>query len=121
MSDVDKLAGDLALVQLAEWIAIEHDETRLQFGRYVEEAQGLADLLYVLGYRLIDTKPVMSDLLLTEEQVGLIEWESGTLDMSFVDDYPAEIKALLQAQVAFMQIPKDGKVWKKVNVPGKEK
>lgn len=37
---------------LAEWIAIEHDETRLQWNKYTEEAQELADYLYVIGYRI---------------------------------------------------------------------
>lgn len=37
--------------------------------------------------------------LLTNEEIDAIEWESGTLDMSFVDDYREEVKALLQAQL----------------------
>jgi len=39
-------------------------------------------------------------LLLTEEELGLLEWESTTLDMSFMDDYPNEVNALLEAQLA---------------------
>ena len=38
--------------------------------------------------------------LLTKEEIGLIEWESATLDMSFIDDYPKEVQAILQAQYA---------------------
>jgi len=52
-SEIDKLASDLALVLLAEWIAIDHDKTRLQALEYMEEAQELADWLYTLGYRLV--------------------------------------------------------------------
>ncbi|KKN21705.1 hypothetical protein LCGC14_0922450 [marine sediment metagenome] len=37
--------------------------------------------------------PVLSD-----EELGLIEWDSPTLDMSFMDDYKKEITALLEAQ-----------------------
>jgi hypothetical protein len=36
--------------------------------------------------------------ILSEEKLGLIEWESATLDMSFMDDYRDEVKALLEAQ-----------------------
>jgi len=39
-------------------------------------------------------------LLLTKEEIGLIEWESATLNMSFVDDYPNEVEALLETQLA---------------------
>jgi len=30
-------------------------------------------------------------MLLTDEEMGLLEWESATLDMSFVDDYRNEV------------------------------
>jgi len=36
---------------LAEWIAIDHDKTRLQWEQYLTEAQELADYLHVIGYR----------------------------------------------------------------------
>ena len=36
--------------------------------------------------------------LLTEEEMGLLEWESGTLNMAFIDDHKAEVKALNEAQ-----------------------
>lgn len=36
---------------------------------------------------------------LTDEEIGLIEWESPVLDMRFVDDYKDEVDALLQAQI----------------------
>jgi len=55
--DIDELAGDISLVLLAEWIAIEHDKTRLQGLEYMEEAQELADWLYTIGYRLVNPKP----------------------------------------------------------------
>jgi len=42
---------------------------------------------------LLDGLTVMSD-----EEVGLIEWNSADLDMRFVDDHPKEVKALLKAQ-----------------------
>ena len=38
--------------------------------------------------------------MLSPEEIGLLEWESATLDMSFTDDYKDEVAALLQAQVA---------------------
>ena len=38
-------------------------------------------------------------ILLTKEEMGLLEWESGTLDMSFMDDYQNEVNALLRAQL----------------------
>ena len=55
-TDIDKLAKEFTLVRLAEWIAIEHNETTLEFEKYIEEAQGLMDLLYVIGYRLTGGK-----------------------------------------------------------------
>lgn len=54
--EIDRLAADLSVVSLAEWIAIEHGETRLQAEKYKEEAQGLAELLYTMGFRLVDLK-----------------------------------------------------------------
>jgi len=36
--------------------------------------------------------------LLTEEEMSLLEWESGTLNMAFIDNHKAEIKALNEAQ-----------------------
>lgn len=53
---VDRLACDLALLALAEWVAIENNKTRLQSEEYTEEAETLAGYLYVLGYRLTDGK-----------------------------------------------------------------
>ncbi len=50
--DIDELACGLAMVLLAEWIAIEHGETRLQANKYMEEAEGLQAYLAVIGYRL---------------------------------------------------------------------
>ncbi len=41
-------------------------------------------------------------ILLTPEEIGLLEWESATLDMSFVDDNQNEINALLKAQLKKM-------------------
>jgi hypothetical protein len=37
---------------LAEWLAIEHGATRLQYKDNREAAQELADYLYIIGYRL---------------------------------------------------------------------
>lgn len=36
---------------------------------------------------------------LTPKKIGLLEWNSGTLDMSFVDTHPKDVKALLDEQV----------------------
>ncbi len=41
---------------LAEWIAIDHDETRLQWEKYQTEAQELADYLHVIGFRQCPTE-----------------------------------------------------------------
>jgi hypothetical protein len=54
--DVDKLAADLAIVLLAEWLAIDHGQTRLQWVKYQEQALELADYLYLIGYRLTEAK-----------------------------------------------------------------
>lgn len=52
---IEELAQDLeeprALRLLAEWIAIEHNKTRLEAPEYLEEAQSLSDWLYVIGYQ----------------------------------------------------------------------
>ena len=45
-------ADERILKLLAEWIAIEHGETRLQWSKYLVEAQELADYLYTIGYRV---------------------------------------------------------------------
>jgi hypothetical protein len=37
---------------------------------------------------------------ITQKTLDNIEWESATLDMSFMDDYPKEVEALLDAQLA---------------------
>ena len=52
--EIDELAKHLVVVLLAEWIAIEHNEPRLQAHKYYEEGQDLADWLFVIGYRLIN-------------------------------------------------------------------
>lgn len=46
-----------AIRLLAEWIAIDHDETRLQWEKYQTEAQELADYLHVIGFRKCPAKP----------------------------------------------------------------
>ena len=53
MSDVDTLARDLAIHLLAQWIAIDHGQTRLQGDGYMLAAEELADYLEVIGYRLV--------------------------------------------------------------------
>lgn len=53
-----KLVDGIKLELLAEWIAIEHNETRLQSQKYLEEAQHLADWLQIIGYRLGATLPL---------------------------------------------------------------
>ena len=37
--------------------------------------------------------------IISDKEIGQIEWGSATLDMGFVDDYPEEVKALLDAQL----------------------
>jgi len=46
----------------------------------------------------VEVLGVEMDILLTDEEIGKLEWESATLDMRFADDYKAEVKALLKAQ-----------------------
>lgn len=48
----DELAEGIALVLLAEFLAIEHGKTRLQAGEYAEEAQDLRDWLQTIGFEL---------------------------------------------------------------------
>ncbi|KKL52709.1 hypothetical protein LCGC14_2282760 [marine sediment metagenome] len=52
MSDQDELANLLeeprAVRLLAEWLAIDHDETRLQYEKYWESAQELYDYITVI-------------------------------------------------------------------------
>lgn len=53
---IDKeLTKGIALVLLAEWLAIEDGKTRLQSAEYKEQAQELADYLTVIGYELAVT------------------------------------------------------------------
>lgn len=47
---------------------------------------------------------------ISPEVIGLIEWESATLDMSFVDDYQDEVNALLDAQLEACEKEHDAKV-----------
>ena len=54
------------LEELAKWIAIDHGETRLEAPKYLEEAQELADYLYLIGYR-IELKP---DGAISNTQIG---------------------------------------------------
>jgi hypothetical protein len=48
--EINQLAQDLYLPLLAQWIAIENNETRLQADQYMNQAQELADYLSVIGY-----------------------------------------------------------------------
>ncbi len=52
LRDEDKLANQLeeprVVRLLAEWIAIDHDETRLEYDMYMEEAQELYDYIKVV-------------------------------------------------------------------------
>jgi hypothetical protein len=48
--EINQLAQRLYLPLLAQWIAIENNETRLQADKYLEDAQELADWLSVIGY-----------------------------------------------------------------------
>ena len=51
--DIDDLANEIVVMQLAEYIAIQAGKTRLDWEEYIEEAGGLRDYLYVIGYRLV--------------------------------------------------------------------
>jgi len=42
-----------AFLLLAEWIAIERGETRLQAEKYIEDAHELYDYLILIGFRLV--------------------------------------------------------------------
>ena len=42
----------------------------------------------------------MSKYSLTEKEIGLLEWNSATLDMRFVDDNPDGVEAIIEAQLA---------------------
>ena len=41
----------------------------------------------------------INKLVLTPEEIGLLEWESATLNMRFADDHPKEIRAVSLATV----------------------
>lgn len=45
------LADGIALILLAEWIAIEHGKTRLQAKEFMDKAQELFDYIHVIGFR----------------------------------------------------------------------
>lgn len=46
-----KISKKELLVKLAEWLAIDHGETRSQYEGYLNDAQELMDYLTVLGYK----------------------------------------------------------------------
>jgi len=54
---IDELSKGIALVLLAEWVAINDGKTRLESNEYMEEAQTLADFLHAIGYRLEKETP----------------------------------------------------------------
>jgi len=56
MNEIDKLANNLeeprAIRLLAEWLAIDHNETRLEYEKYMESASELYEyILYVIDMR----------------------------------------------------------------------
>ena len=55
-SAINRLARDLAILRLAEWIAIDHDETRLQAEKYMQDAEELDGYIRIVGYRLVGPK-----------------------------------------------------------------
>lgn len=63
---------------------------------YLADAIELLAYLAEEGMVLLDTKKLT---IMNDDEIGNIEWESATLDMSFVDDYKSEVKALLEAQL----------------------
>lgn len=99
---IDKLAKELevprALRLLAEWVAIENNETRLQAEKYVDEAQQLADYLYVIGYRLFPSIPsseqVREQLTKTIDAAGL--YDSGISPRELTDQILAIIQPLIE-------------------------
>jgi hypothetical protein len=56
-SKVEGLVNGIAIVLLAEWLAIEDGKTRLQSAEYQEQAHELANYLTIIGYEfVVDTK-----------------------------------------------------------------
>lgn len=50
--DIKQLERDLDTIKpIAEWLAIYHDKTRLQWNKYIKDAGELLDYLDILGYR----------------------------------------------------------------------
>ena len=74
--EIEKLANDLeeprAVRLLAEWLAIEHDKTRLQGDEYMEAAQELYDYLLTIGFRLLPLlREEIKKELLTDEEISI--------------------------------------------------
>ena len=85
--EIEKLANDLeeprAVRLLAEWLAIEHDKTRLQGDEYMEAAQELYDYLLTIGFRLLPLlREEIKKELLTDEELckdcGSLKWRDTT-------------------------------------------
>jgi len=66
--EIEKLSKALekprAFLLLAEWIAIERGETRLQAEKYIEDAQELYDYLILIGFRLVPEGAIKAGALI---------------------------------------------------------
>ena len=94
---IAQLARDLeeprALQLLAEWVAIERDETRLQADKYLEAAQELYDYLLAIGFRLIPLiKEKIEKSLLTDKEIDTQYLDSWAKRNTEVDS-PLDLKA----------------------------
>jgi hypothetical protein len=84
---------------LAEWIAIENDESSLQAETFMEHAQELHDYLNIIGYRLLPTELKVLSL---KEQIWALQ-DAAPEDFDWSTPSESEKKqheALLKAQVA---------------------
>jgi len=96
--EIEKLANDLeeprAVRLLAEWLAIEHDKTRLQGDEYMEAAQELYDYLLTIGFRLIPlVREEIKKELLTDEEIDTAYVDGWASRNAEVDDL-LELKAV---------------------------
>ena len=74
--EIEELAGELDEIKpIAEWLAIEHGKTRLQWNEHIKGAGDFRDFLKILGYTKspIDTEK----LTVISKEDNLKFWDKG--------------------------------------------
>ena len=106
---IDELSKGIALVLLAEWVAINDGKTRLESNEYMEEAQTLADFLHAIGYRLEKGTPKeLMDCLFSEEDLTAVfmDWMEKHPEIEDIIRETSPIKRCRIACEAQLQSPK---------------